>query len=164
MGILPVFQSPLNILCEISNIQQRASIIGYACICWSLGQCIVPLIAFLLPNWKILKVISMVPFVLILFTWWIFPESPRWLISKGRTTEASEILRKVAKINRIPVPPTLDQDVIRVSKAVQEKTLGYLSLFSSPTMAIRTFMVIMGYTAGSFVYYQVDIAVVVVVV
>ena len=43
-GMLPLFQSPLNILCEISNVSKRGYVICYACMAWSLGNIAFPLV------------------------------------------------------------------------------------------------------------------------
>ena len=55
-GMLPLFQSPMNILCEISNISKRGFVICVICIAWSLGQILFPLIGWLVGSWKIMKV------------------------------------------------------------------------------------------------------------
>ena len=46
-GMLPLFQSPLNILCEISNIDKRGFVICVACIAWAVGQVLFPLVGML---------------------------------------------------------------------------------------------------------------------
>ena len=42
--MLPLFQSPMNILCEISNVSKRGFVICVACVGWSLGQILMPLV------------------------------------------------------------------------------------------------------------------------
>ena len=42
--MLPLFQSPMNILCEISDISKRGFVICVACVAWSLGQIVFPLV------------------------------------------------------------------------------------------------------------------------
>ena len=93
--MLPLFQSPMNILCEISNISKRGFVICVICIAWSLGQMLFPLIGWLIASWKIMKIVSVAPLALFFFSWQMLPESPRWLISKGRTQEAAVIMRLV---------------------------------------------------------------------
>ena len=93
--MLPLFQSPMNILCEISNISKRGFVICVICVAWSLGQILFPLIGWLVASWKIMKIVSVAPLALFFFSWKMLPESPRWLISKGRTQEAAVIMRLV---------------------------------------------------------------------
>ncbi|XP_062201189.1 organic cation/carnitine transporter 7-like isoform X4 [Phragmites australis] len=55
-------------------------------------------------GWRWLLALSAVPsFVLLLF-YAIIPESPRFLCMKGRTTEAMEVLEKMARLNNIQLP------------------------------------------------------------
>lgn len=82
--MLPLFQSPMNITTEISTISGRGKVIGWSCVFWSLGNCVLPLVAWLIKRWKILKVVCVIPMAFIFFCWKIIPESPRWLVSKGR--------------------------------------------------------------------------------
>ena len=49
-GMLPLFQSPLNILCEISNIDKRGFVICVACIAWAVGQVLFPLVGMISHN------------------------------------------------------------------------------------------------------------------
>ena len=52
--------------------------------------------------------LSAIPFMIL---WWILPESPRWLLSKGRNEEAIKNLSLVCRTNKKPIPdfePLLD--------------------------------------------------------
>jgi len=153
-GMLPLFQSPLNILCEISNISKRGLVICYACIAWSLGTIAFPVVGYLIASWKMLKIVSVVPLAFLFFTWNLLPESPRWLVSKGRTTEATAILRKIAETNNVVPPPDLAARVERLSENTKEQSMGYFSLFGSSVLALRTILMTIGFTASAFVYYQ----------
>ena len=44
------------------------------------------------------------PGLLFLSYQWLMPESPRWLLAKGRRSEAFRILRDAAKVNGVDLP------------------------------------------------------------
>jgi hypothetical protein len=41
-----------------------------------------------------------------LYTFRFLPESPRWLLAKGRLEEGSKILETLARVNKNELPPT----------------------------------------------------------
>ncbi|TVU30582.1 hypothetical protein EJB05_22212 [Eragrostis curvula] len=55
-------------------------------------------------GWRWLLALSAIPSFLLLLFYAITPESPRFLCMKGRTTEAVEILEKMARLNNVPLP------------------------------------------------------------
>ena len=164
--MLPLFQSPLNILCEICDIKNRWSldfisgncyylifrgyVICFACLTWSLGQIAFPLVGenhfsllnhnlanlisfsdemipgWLIASWRLIKIVSVAPLVFLLFSWKMLPESPRWLISKSRTKEASKILTKIAETNGVRPPADLTPRLEKIAEANKETSLGYL--------------------------------------
>jgi len=153
-GMLPLFQSPLNILCEICDVKNRGYVICFACLTWSLGQIAFPLVGWLIASWRLIKIVSVAPLVFLLFSWKMLPESPRWLISKSRTKEASKILTKIAETNGVRPPADLTPRLQKIAEANKETSLGYLSLFGTPILCARTVMITIGFTASAFVYYQ----------
>ncbi len=54
-------------------------------------------------RWKILQAVCTIPMAFIFFCWKIVPESPRWLISKGRVEEANSILEEICMVNKTDV-------------------------------------------------------------
>jgi len=153
-GMLPLFQSPLNILCEISAVGKRGFVIAIACVFWSLGQILFPLVGYLIASWRMIKVVSVVPLAIFFFTWNLLPESPRWLVSKGKTDEATKILTKISETNNVVAPPDLKVRVEKLAAATKEVSLGYLSLFSRMNLGLRTVFCTIGFTASAFIYYQ----------
>jgi len=153
-GMMPIFQSPLSILCEISNIEKRSYVLCYSCITWSIGQIVFPLVGYLIASWKIIKAVSVLPLTFFFLTWKLLPESPRWLVIKGKKDEAMKILNDIAKTNSVVAPVDMDSRVQKMVEATQEKSLGYLSLFTTKQMALRTVCMTFGFTASAFVYYQ----------
>jgi len=154
LSMLPLFQSPLNITTEMCNIEQRGFVIGVACIAWALGNMTLPLVGYLIPRWKWITVVSVVPMAFVFFMFKILPESPRWLITSGRLTEADKAIRHIAKVNKAEVPKDLELRLKVMIGKSKEKSLGYLTLFRSPVIAFRTICICVAFTSSAFVYYQ----------
>uniref|UniRef100_A0A803PCP1 Major facilitator superfamily (MFS) profile domain-containing protein n=1 Tax=Cannabis sativa TaxID=3483 RepID=A0A803PCP1_CANSA len=75
---------------------------------WTLGTIFEASIAwFVMPTlgWRWLLAISSIPSSLLLLFYWVAPESPRFLCSKGRTAEALNVLEKIARMNKAKLPP-----------------------------------------------------------
>ena len=69
---------------------------------WALGYITVPLLAWALPRWDNLQLGISVPtvlFTIVMAIPGLVPESPRWLLVKGRRKEAEEIIEKARRMN-----------------------------------------------------------------
>ena len=65
---------------------------------------LVGLVAYYQQDWATLQqIMSGLVLGLVLF-WFFMPESPRWLLSRNKYTEAVSVLNKGAKYNRRPLP------------------------------------------------------------
>ena len=102
------------------------------------------LLAYLFPSWRHLRIamaIVSTPFLLLFF---ILPESPRWLLNRGRTEEATSVVQAMFKGEskcdattvlmrpHLPLPPpgtgrsmwgTLERHEKQVSKETRTRTL-----------------------------------------
>jgi len=153
-AMLPLFQSPLNITTEMCDIKQRGFVIGVACVAWAVGNMLLPLIGWAIARWVWITVASVVPMVFVFFTYNILPESPRWLITTGRLVEAEATIRKIAEVNKAQVPEDLTARLKAMSNQTKEKSYGYISLFSTCIMSVRTICICVVFTSSAFIYYQ----------
>jgi len=67
----------------------------------------------------------------------IMPESPRWLISKGRYQEATKIVEKIAKVNKVQLP----DDVIGEDTIENQRSYSVMKMFTVPKLLIRTLII-----------------------
>jgi MFS transporter, putative metabolite transport protein len=88
--------SPL--LGEFAQAKKRGNYLGVLEISWNVGYVVAYLIGYVVNTyepgaWRIILGASVVPAVICLFIRHGLPESPRWLITKGRRDEALAIMR-----------------------------------------------------------------------
>ena len=77
------------------------------------------------------------PFVYNLFSHSFTPESIRWYLKKGRVDNATEVLRKVAKVNGKEMPDA----ALKLPNDEKKERLGdFRDLFSSVKMAHKTLL------------------------
>jgi len=77
------------------------------------------------------------------------PESPRWLLAKGRLSEANDILETLARVNGKELPASFTQKLrqrmtMSRSKSEEERLRtgpGVLSLFKTPNMRLKTCLI-----------------------
>lgn len=64
---------------------------------WSLGVIVLPLLAYIMPDWSNLYLMISLPTCLYVMLWMLIPESPRWLLMHGEPELAkAELLRGAA--------------------------------------------------------------------
>ncbi|XP_043787651.1 organic cation transporter protein-like isoform X2 [Apis laboriosa] len=68
-------------------------------IAWAIGLILLAALSYIIPDWRILQLAVSVPTAITVLYIWMIPESPRWLLAKGKTTEADMALERIAKYN-----------------------------------------------------------------
>ncbi|XP_075994663.1 organic cation/carnitine transporter 2-like [Genypterus blacodes] len=63
--------------------------------------------AYLLRRWRHLSIIMATPGLACMLLWWWVPESPRWLVLRGRVQEAELVVRSAAQENGVEAPPVI---------------------------------------------------------
>ncbi|XP_076243258.1 organic anion transporter 3 [Calliopsis andreniformis] len=68
-------------------------------IAWAVGLVLLAALSYIIPDWRILQLAVSVPTAITVLYIWIIPESPRWLLAKGKITEAEMAVERITKYN-----------------------------------------------------------------
>ncbi|XP_052807935.1 organic cation transporter protein-like [Mya arenaria] len=122
---------------------------------FAVGVTYLALVAYLTRSWQYINISVFAPCVLYLTYWWIIPESPRWLLSKGEKLKAVVIIRKTARINKAKYPEEIEYGDVSVSadKPIQEGTIWHV--FRSPVLLKRFLILSLNWGVVSMTYYGV---------
>ncbi|KAK7497347.1 hypothetical protein BaRGS_00011391, partial [Batillaria attramentaria] len=151
MGVarMAVFVNALVIAMEIVGPSKRVLIGVFIQLMWCLGEFLLLVFAHFIRNWRWLEIALSVPSLGLLAYWWLIPESPRWLASRGREQEAVKILEKIAHANNTQLPEVGDAKELLES----EKTLSIRHTFRSRELIVRLLIIFSNMFLLAMVYY-----------
>ncbi|XP_014283802.1 organic cation transporter protein [Halyomorpha halys] len=66
-------------------------------------------LAYMIRDWRQLQLAITLPSLAFLPLWWVFPESPRWLLAMRENEQAITILKKAANFNGKQLPDNFDK-------------------------------------------------------
>ncbi|CAF0928905.1 unnamed protein product [Rotaria sordida] len=126
---------------------------------FAFGQMILLIFAYFIRSWRILTLSIALFTVPYIFFYFILPESPRWLISKGRFDEGEKILRHIAKINN----RVFNNDAYKKLKDEQIKNMseknhqqGIRSLFQSKIMTFISINLFFQWLVQNLIFYGIS--------
>ncbi|XP_037786103.1 organic cation transporter protein-like [Penaeus monodon] len=156
------------IVMEVSAPRQRSSVGSLFAIPWALGYMATPGIAYLVRTWPWLQAAFTLPMTLLLVYFWWLPETPRWLVLKGRFREALRVLSWAARVNGRALPPA--KGLLKDMEAIRNKVLAAsrtkeselscakaLFLLTAPSLRRTTAVTLFCWVAASLVYYGVSL-------
>lgn len=110
---------------------------------FNLGHLILPAFGYYLRDWNTFQLAISLPSIIFLSYYFLLPESPRWLLTAGRTEEAIKILETAAKRNGLPTEniTTATRKMVEDISSKGEGQASFLDLFSTRRMCARTFAI-----------------------
>ncbi|XP_055980824.1 solute carrier family 22 member 4 [Sorex fumeus] len=128
------------------------------CTFFAVGYMLLPLFAYFIRDWRMLLLALTVPGVLCVPLWWFIPESPRWLISQRRFTEAEDIIQKAAKMNKITAPEMIFRpDELQELTPLKKQNVYILDLFRTQNIATITIMSLLLWMLTSVSYFALSL-------
>lgn len=150
-GTLPVDYA---IMAEYLPVRQRGRFLVYLESFWAVGTVVIAVLAWaIVPSagdqaWRWIFAANAVPGILGLFVRLWVPESPRYLLLRGRVDEAREVLRTVARINRA------DVEIGALAAPPPGPAAGPLAVFGA-SLRRRSVLIGIAWFGLSFGYYGV---------
>ncbi|XP_070395207.1 carcinine transporter-like [Dermacentor albipictus] len=150
-------QVPYIIILELVGAKQRTLTLGVACMGWTLGMCLLPLVAYLSRTWVLLATVCASCAVPLFCYIRVIPESPRWLLSQDRLPEASAVLRRIAFRNGVEPPSDLDLKLKKVQQSItaeeeSEKSGSMLDLVIKPKIRKNLLILTLIWSANGCAY------------
>ncbi|XP_059085438.1 organic cation transporter protein-like isoform X2 [Tigriopus californicus] len=150
IGAKGLFMLPFIFVIENTGKEYRAFYGVLIQIPYALGEMFVGLMAYLMQDWRTFQMTLAILVFLLAGLWIVMPESPRWLISKGRMEKARVILTKAARMNRKTIPI---QDLLILEEDHVEENLGVWSLFSGWIVTKVTLIMFINWIVATMAFY-----------
>lgn len=129
---------------------------------WATEASLFALVAWGLHDWKKIHLAIACVGTPFLFTWWIMPESFRWLVTKQRFKKAQTVVNFIAKVNKAD-QPSLDkifaEAKINTDKDDTRKHYSFLDLFRTRESTKMTIGLLFAWFAASYGYYGITFGV-----
>uniref|UniRef100_A0A669C8H8 Major facilitator superfamily (MFS) profile domain-containing protein n=1 Tax=Oreochromis niloticus TaxID=8128 RepID=A0A669C8H8_ORENI len=113
------------------------------------GYALLPLFAYFIRGWRMLLVAAALPGFLFIPMWCLIPESPRWLLQKGRVEEAELVIRKALMV---PFFYFLER-ICSIMFYEEEQTYTYMDLMRTHNIRNITILGVFIWISVAMVYY-----------
>ncbi|XP_075720576.1 solute carrier family 22 member 2 [Rhinoderma darwinii] len=108
-------------------------------------------VAYCITNWRWLQLVVTLPNFVFLTYYWCVPESPRWLLSQKRKTEANAIIKQIAKKNKKAVSEAL-HSLIEKEEIGDKKVPSFADLVRTPQIRKYTFILMYIWFSCAVIY------------
>ncbi|XP_072120593.1 organic cation/carnitine transporter 2-like isoform X1 [Mobula birostris] len=121
---------------------------------YAIGYMFLPFVAYFIREWRTLMMTLTLCCLLYIPLWWFIPESPRWLLSKGRVEEAESVIRLMAKKNGVTPPPKIFSELeLEYIKNNEVKSVPFAQLLKTCNIRAITIINVLIWMIISMGYY-----------
>ena len=113
---------------EIVDSKHRSYVPPIFGICWLAGSFIYLITSWYFRDWKLSMIANFSTIFVATVTYYSFlPESPRWLMEKGRYSECVDQLKTIGRVNKRKLSTGTVEDLLKVNQTkVTQSTLALL--------------------------------------
>uniref|UniRef100_A0A674N892 Solute carrier family 22 member 3 n=1 Tax=Takifugu rubripes TaxID=31033 RepID=A0A674N892_TAKRU len=138
------------LITEIVGVEFRRTVGVVYQMFFSVGLLILPLLAYYITDWRWLQVAITVPYFIFLSYYWFIPESPRWLLSQNRKSQAVEITEAMAKENKMTLSKNIE--TLSDNNTGDSTTASFMDLIRTPNMRKHTLILSYNWFTSAVVY------------
>ncbi|XP_036727723.1 solute carrier family 22 member 1 isoform X3 [Balaenoptera musculus] len=140
-----------TLITEFVGLGYRRTVAILYQVAFTVGLVLLSGLAYAVPHWRWLQLAVSLPTFLLLLCYWFVPESPRWLLSQKRNTQAVKIMDHIARKNGKLPPP--DLKMLSLEEDVTEKlSPSFAGLFRTPHLRKHTFILMYLWFTSSVLY------------
>ncbi|XP_069328130.1 solute carrier family 22 member 14 [Eulemur rufifrons] len=147
--------SSMSLVTEWLGGEHRAHGIILAHCFFDVGILFLTGLAYSIPHWRLLFLVGGLPVFPLIFYIWILPESPRWLVMKGKVKEAKELLCYAAAVNNRTIPLSLLDELQLPRK--KTTTASVLDFYSNRQLCMMTLVLSVVWFTSSYGYFTLQI-------
>ncbi|XP_059200690.1 solute carrier family 22 member 13-like [Centropristis striata] len=118
----------------------------------AVGQSGLAVMIYYIRDWRLAQLTTAGLLGVVALYIWFIPESARWLLSRGRTEEAKQLITKVAAINKRTVPESLLEKIVE-KETETEKKGGIIILIQSSVLRKYFFTITLAWFSLNVTYY-----------
>lgn len=138
---------------EVVGPQHRTNVGIAIQLGWSVGFASLSFVGWFCRHWFWFQLALSMPILPFVFAYRLVPESPRWLLTKGKTKKFDKLLEKAARVNGKVIKGDVKEMIRNETKEESQQTRTLIHLFKGSKMRNRVLNCYYMWFVNSFVYY-----------
>uniref|UniRef100_A0A061RDK7 MFS transporter, OCT family, solute carrier family 22 (Organic cation transporter), member 4/5 n=2 Tax=Tetraselmis sp. GSL018 TaxID=582737 RepID=A0A061RDK7_9CHLO len=123
---------------------------------FAFGAILLPVIAYLMPSWRALSILTGASSLLFPLALLLVPESPRWLLTAGRSADAVTALAAIASHNRTSLP-NVSLAGTSGQPGEEPARANLLDVLRHPILRVRLIIQLIAWFTVSSMYYGISL-------